>query len=140
MATRKTTAKPKAAAPTKAANEKKTPSRKAGAKKTVARKPKATTAKTKPASSRSKRKTSRKKAPSRGGVSSLAINLGHVFALRPRVETSFRPADFQRAKHLLKDESYASSEAAARAVAEKALGLTHEGTSHPGGSRRGRWQ
>lgn len=63
----------------------------------------------------------------------LGVNLGHVFALRPRVSTSFRQADFNAAKHFLRDESYASIEDAARAVAEKALELTHDG-----GSRRDR--
>jgi hypothetical protein len=55
------------------------------------------------------------------------VNLGHIFALRPRVETSFRQADFRAARQLLEDEAYASIEEAARAVAEKALELTHAG-------------
>lgn len=92
------------------------------------------------ATARPRRKSARKKAPSRErSVSSLTINLGHVFALRPRAQSSFRPGDFRRAKHLLRDEKYASAEAAARAVAEKALELTREGADLPASGRRGRW-
>lgn len=110
--------------------------RKSTAKKTARSKP----ASGKPAA-RPRRKTARKKAPSRGrSVSSLAINLGHVFALRPRPQSAFRPDDFRRAKHLLRDEKYASAEAAARAVAQKALELTREGAGPSGAGRRGRWQ
>ena len=78
-----------------------------------------------------------KKTPDAKVVSSLSVNLGHVFTLRPRARTSFRQADFEKAKHLLKDESFASVDAAARAVAERALELTHEGPPKPG-IRRGR--
>lgn len=69
-------------------------------------------------------------------ASSTDVNLGHVFALRPRVSTSFRPDDFRAARQLLDQESYATIEAAARAVAEKALELTHEGP--PSGKGFGR--
>jgi hypothetical protein len=65
-------------------------------------------------------------------VSSLDVNLGHVFALRPRVPTSFRPEAFRTAKHLLEDEVYAGIEEAARAVVEKALSLTREAGTPPG--------
>ena len=66
------------------------------------------------------------------------MNLGQVFALRPRVETSFRQADFATARRQLEDESFATLEEAARAVAEKALELTHGGPV--GRSRKpGRW-
>ncbi len=68
----------------------------------------------------------------RPASSSLNVNLGHVFALRPKVSTSFRPADFHAARQRLQDETYASLEEAARAVVEKALELTREG-----GARRG---
>ena len=47
--------------------------------------------------------------------------MGHIFALRPKVPTSFRPDDFRRARTDLRDEGYASIQEAARAVAEKAL-------------------
>jgi len=60
-------------------------------------------------------------------VSSMSVNLGHVFALRPRVSKTFRQADFLTARQLLQDEDYANIEEAARAVAEKALDLTHKG-------------
>jgi hypothetical protein len=65
-------------------------------------------------------------------VSSIGVNRGHLFALRPRVDTAFPPGDFDTAKHFLRDESYASIEEAARAVAEKALELTHQGSSRLG--------
>ena len=68
-----------------------------------------------------------------GSVSSLTVNLGHIFALRPRVETSFKPGNLDTAKHFFRDSSYSTIEAAARAVAEKALELTRDG---PGGKGR----
>lgn len=64
------------------------------------------------------------------------VNLGHVFALKPRVQTSFRQADFRTAKIHLQDEGFATFEEAARAVAEKALELTHGSGSNPPGKRR----
>ncbi|MBW2295393.1 MAG: hypothetical protein JRG94_24260 [Deltaproteobacteria bacterium] len=57
----------------------------------------------------------------------MQVSMGHMFALRPRVVTSFRPDDFRRARQLLADESYANIQEAARAVAERALELTHGG-------------
>ena len=66
------------------------------------------------------------------GISSLNVNLGHVFALRPRVSTSFRQADFLVARRRLQEEAYASIEEAARAVTEKALELTHDGPTKRG--------
>ena len=69
-------------------------------------------------------------------MSSLDVNLGHVFALRPRVQTSFKPGDFAQAKERLREESYADLPAAARAVAEKALEMTHEGGSRTSTRRR----
>jgi hypothetical protein len=62
-----------------------------------------------------------------GEVSSMSVNLGHVFSLRPRVSKTFRKADFLTARQLLQDEEYADMEEAARAVAEKALELTRKG-------------
>lgn len=107
------------------------------AKKTTRKKKpaaKKTTSKKKPAAAR--KKAAAKKAPaaksepapkakSKAGVSSMTVNLGHVFALRPRVSTSFRPDDLRTARHFLQDESYKSIDEAARAVAQKALDLTH---------------
>ena len=69
-------------------------------------------------------------------VSSISVNVGHVFALRPRVQTSFKPGDFNTAKHFFREESYAKIEDAARAVAEKALELTHEGPGGKPGKRK----
>jgi hypothetical protein len=61
------------------------------------------------------------------GVLSTQVLLAHLFALRPRVATSFKPDDFRQAKQLLEEESYANIQEAARAVAEKALELTGSG-------------
>jgi hypothetical protein len=72
-----------------------------------------------------------KAAPSSGGkatISSSDVNMGHVFALRPRPNTSFRQHDFLRAKRALEEEPYSDLAEAARAVAEEALALTR-GTS-----------
>jgi len=60
-----------------------------------------------------------------GSVSSTDVNLGHVYALKPRVNPTFRQSDFIIAKRRLSDEVYTGVEEAARAVAEKALELTH---------------
>ena len=112
---KKTSKKPatkKAAAPRKTA----------GAKKTTAKK---TTAK----------KATAKKTAASPGPRSLDVNMGHIFALRPRVPTSFRPGDLQNARHQLQDEAYAKIEHAARAVAEKALELTHDAGSRLGSKR-----
>ncbi len=57
-------------------------------------------------------------------VSSKEVTLGHVFKVRPKINTSFRPPDFARAKKLLEKESYETIRDAARAVAEEALSLT----------------
>jgi hypothetical protein len=73
------------------------------------------------------------------GVSSASVNLGHVFALKPRVETSFRQADLATARHQLLDEHYATLEEAARAVAEKALELTRGGPGGASPKRSKRW-
>ena len=60
------------------------------------------------------------------------VNLGHVFALRPRVSTTFKQADFLTARRQLEGEGWASIQEAARAVAEKALSLTNEAKSKRG--------
>ena len=59
-------------------------------------------------------------------ISATAVNRGHLFTLRPRVSTAFRPEDFLEAKRQLEEERYESIEAAARAVAERALALCNE--------------
>jgi hypothetical protein len=72
-------------------------------------------------------KTAPKAAPkAEKAISSLAVNRGHLFALRPRVSTAFRPEDFLTARRELEDERYESIEAAARAVAERALALSND--------------
>jgi hypothetical protein len=63
--------------------------------------------------------------------------MGQIFALRPRVATSFRPDDFRAARQLLQEEPFENADAAARAVVEKALELTHGGQLP---SRKGRSQ
>jgi hypothetical protein len=64
------------------------------------------------------------------------VNIGHVFSLRPPVNKSFRHADFLSARKSLQDETYASIEEAARAVAELALEITLDGPPKQG-FRRG---
>lgn len=124
-ATKKAPAKPAASggkAPAKKASAKKAPARKkaaASAPEETARPEGATS----PTMTEARRETP---APAGGGVSSLAVNLGHVFALRPRVETAFRPDDLRAARQQLQDERYETLEEAARAVAAKALELTRE--------------
>lgn len=71
-----------------------------------------------------KRSAPAKKTSKAESVTSSDINLGHVFALRPRANTSFRPNDFMAAKRSLRDEKYESIEEAARAVADEAISLT----------------
>ena len=61
-----------------------------------------------------------------GKVSSLAVNRGHLFALRPRVSGAFRQEDFIAARRLLEGEAYASIGEAARAVAKRALSLSND--------------
>lgn len=70
------------------------------------------------------------------GISSTAVNMGMLFALRPRVNKSFRQDDFLTARRLLADESYATLEEAARAVAERALALSHEPKGRRGDKHR----
>jgi hypothetical protein len=95
--------------------KKKTPARKASPKKRTGGKRKAAS------------KSAEAEEKSEEKISSLNVNLGHVFSLRPRVSKTFRQADFLTARQLLQDEEYADIEEAARAVAEKALELTHKG-------------
>ena len=76
-----------------------------------------------------RKKSAGRRAPTptkKATISSMSVHLGHVFSLRPPVKTSFRQEDFRTARQLLRDETYASIQEAARAVAEKALAMTHE--------------
>jgi len=139
-AAKKRTAKKQAArkAPAKKKAAKKAPAARATAKKTAARKAAPRQA-VRTETARGRTAAGKPAAPARktGGVSSEGVHLGHVFALRPRVPTSFRQADFLKARSLLSGESFASVEEAARAVVEKALDLTHEGGGPGrGGARR----
>ena len=93
------------------------------------------TAKQAPAS---KKAPAAKKAPAKkSGFSALDVNMGHVFALRPRIETSFRPDDFRTAKYHLEGDAFKDAGEAARAVALKALELTH-GDAVPGRKKKNR--
>jgi hypothetical protein len=145
----KTKAKKKAAAkkaPAKKAPAKKTPAKKAPAKKKVVKKKVVKKKAAKKAPAAPKKVTAKKAAPAspaeakpkkKSGFSSLDVNMGHVFTLRPRMATSFRPDDFRTARQQLEEESYKDASAAARAVAEKALELTH-GDALPGKKGRGK--
>ena len=138
-------AKKKAAAKKKKAKKKgAASSKKAAPKKSAAKKPAAKKAAKKPATKKVARKKAsatasaeQKPAATSSAASSTSVTLGHVFALRPRVNTSFRPPDFARAKRALEDESFSTIEDATRAVAEKALELTRGDAARPL-KRRGR--
>ena len=92
---------------------------------------------------RKKTKSTRKKAsnarkaaaPKKGEVSADGVNMGHVFALRPRVPTAFSQEALRRARDELSEERFGSIEEAARAVAEKAL---HNSRKKPGKHEIGR--
>ncbi|MCH2409656.1 hypothetical protein MK292_02345 [Myxococcota bacterium] len=58
-----------------------------------------------------------------------AVHLGHIFSLRPKVETSFEAQHLQSAKVFLQDERFSDLDSAARAVAKKALELTRKSGS-----------
>jgi hypothetical protein len=62
----------------------------------------------------------------KGEISVAGVTLGHIFALRPKVNTSFPQAQFLSAKRDLVDERYESLEGATRAVAEKALAAVNK--------------
>ena len=117
--------------PAKKKSAKKTPAKKKAAKKAPAKKKttkkKASSGKKAAGKAATKAPEAKKAAPPKKGFSASQVVLGHLFALRPRVVTAFKPDDFRRAKQLLEDESYSSVQEAARAVAEKALELTGEG-------------
>jgi len=72
----------------------------------------------------------------KGSVSSMEITRGHIFAIRPRVNTGFPQNDLFEAKRALADEVYASLGEAARAVAEEALSITRGTASRPEKHRR----
>ena len=117
MVAKKTSKPAKKPAAAKKSAAKKAPAKKASTKKAAKAK---TTDKSTPAAKPKEPKTG-------SGVRSTDVVLAHLFALRPRVATSFKPDDFRQAKQFLEEESYANVQEAARAVAEKALDLTGSG-------------
>ena len=122
------------------------PAAKGGAKKPAVKKPapkKATKAAAAPKPAADAAPTPKASPPTtpsptkpKGAISSKAVNLGHVLALRPRVSASFKADSLREARQLLEEEGYATLEEAARAVAETALELTRDATK--GRSGRGR--
>ncbi len=100
--------------------------RKSSAKKTTKKAAKATAK-----APRKSRKTAKKAEVSVDGV-----NLGHIFALRPRVTTAFPQDAFHKAKDELRDERFGSIEEAARAVAQKALETSQKKPGKHGIGRR----
>ncbi len=123
-ARKKAPAKPPARkAPAKRTAARKTAARKIGRRKPVARKAAARKAPVKKEAKAhvAKKPPAANKAPARSGISSMDVNLGHVFSLRPRVRSSFKQVDFVAAKQFLQDEAFASMGEAARAME-----LTHE--------------
>jgi hypothetical protein len=101
---------------------KKSPAKKAAPAKQAAKKAPAKKAAAKPAA--------------KTGVSSLDVTLGHIFALRPRADRSFRQAHLPGAKRALEKESYKDLNEAARAVVEEALSITRKGAFGPERKRR----
>jgi hypothetical protein len=143
MAAKKTTG---SSAPKKKAAAKKKAAKKKAAKKSAAKKPAAAPKKKKAAAkktvqsdapAKTEPKVEASKAPAEptpdvppeGAGMSMEVSLGHVFALRPRVNTSFRQNDLSEARRALKDEVYPDIATAARAVAEEALSLTRGAAS-----------
>ena len=147
MAARKSTTKkaspskkaPAKKAPAKKASVKKVAAKKAVSKKPAAKKPTATKAPATKAAKKTAKATEPKSPESKQpkaaakGVSSTQVNMGVVFSLRPRVSKTFRQEDFLTARRLLEDESYGSIQEAARAVVEKALSMSNDPKSRPGG-------
>ena len=140
-------------APKKAAT-KKASTKSGGATKAKSAEPKrkaAAPAKKKTAAAATKKATSGKKSTktaaggdaaaseprAKGTISSTAVNMGNVFALRPRVNSSFRQEHFLNARRLLDDQAYETIEEATRAVVERALELSNEPKARRG-PKRGR--
>ena len=65
------------------------------------------------------------------------VTLGHIFAIRPRVNTGFRQHDLFEAKRALIDEIYSDLAEAAREVAAEALSITRGAAARPQKHRRG---
>ncbi len=149
---KKAPAKKKAAAKQKAAPKKKAaPAKKAAAKKKAAPKKKAAAKKKATPNKKSAAKTEAAAATEKttsevaepkkidrpkGSVSSMDVTLGHIFSIRPRVNTGFRQNHLLEAKRALIDEVFADLREAARAVAEEALVITRGGAARPEKHRR----
>jgi hypothetical protein len=114
---KKVAAKKKASAAKQAAPDKKAVTKKDSMAK------KATVAKPPP--------TPPKREPPSGSVSSMDVSLGHVFSIKPRLNTSYRRDDFHQAKIALKDEVYEDLRSAVIAVAKEALALTRGSANKP---------
>ena len=114
------------------ASKQQTPAKRA-AKKQAAKKK---AAKKKAAGKKAAKQKTPAPAASKSGVSAMDVTLGHIFALRPRVDRSFRKTDLGQAKRNLEDESYVDLHEAARAVAEEALDITRGAAQRPSKRRR----
>jgi len=134
MAAKKTATRTGKKATAKTAKKTAKKTEKKTAKKTAKKTEKKTAKKV--ASKAAAKPAAEKKSAGKPAVSSLTVNMSHVFALRPRAITSFKAGDFSTAKHQLQDEFYADIHAAAKAVVEKALELTH---GSPKRGRKGRF-
>jgi|GEM_PF-3325918 len=112
------------AAPKKAAKAQRTPAAKkaARAKPSPATKRSSATKEAGPSPAKKPGKPGKRK----GKIRAAEVNLGQIFQLRPRVNTSFKPDELRAAKQALEAEGYASPADAARAVAEKALELNRQ--------------
>ena len=134
-AKKKSAPKKKAAAKKKAAPKKKAASgTKSAAKKAAAPKKKAAPKKA-AAKAPTKQTVEKKAARPKGSISSMDVTLGHIFAVRPRVNTGFRHHLLAEAKRALEDEVYATIRDAARAVAEEALSITNDPSGRQGNQR-----
>ncbi len=120
---KKSASKKKATAKKSAPKKSAAPKKKAAAKKKTPPKAKVAPKKAAPVKPKAERKP--------GSASSMDVTLGHVFSIKPRLNTSFRKDDFQQAKRDLRDESYEDLRAAVRAVAEEALTLTRGAANKP---------
>ncbi|MFP6655797.1 MAG: hypothetical protein VCB25_09220 [Myxococcota bacterium] len=89
------------------------------------------------AKKKSAAKASSKSKQGTESVSSMDVSLGHLFSIKPRINSSFRRDDFNQAKIALKDEVYPDLKTAIRAVAAEALSLTRSAASGPAFLKRG---
>ncbi len=133
---KKAAAKKKAAPEKKAAAKKKAAPKKQSAPKKEAAPKKAAAPKQVAPAAAKEAAAPRKVERPKGSASSMDVTLGHIFTIRPRVNTGFRQHDLFEAKRTLVDEVYANIRDAARAVAEEALSITREAAARPTKHRR----